>query len=169
MRRHASVHDPAWIPAVASPRRRRGVLADCSTTRPPRPSGRRAPSSGERAAGRAGTRARIQQVALELFTDDGYEATSLREIAEQLGVTKAALYYHFKTKDEIIESLVDDRVALIGELIDVGRTSSRARYETRREFLRRYSDAAARAGPPRADALLRAQPVVDAPSTRPAS
>src|SRR5262245_31759345 len=48
------------------------------------------------------TRTRIQQVALELFTQHGYEATSLREIAEKLGVTKAALYYHFRTKDEII-------------------------------------------------------------------
>src|SRR5215470_13688163 len=37
------------------------------------------------------TRTRIQRVALELFTEHGYEATSLREIAERLGVTKAAL------------------------------------------------------------------------------
>ena len=53
---------------------------------------------------------RIQDVALELFTEQGYEATSLREIAERLGVTKAALYYHFKTKDDIVTSLVEDRV-----------------------------------------------------------
>jgi AcrR family transcriptional regulator len=43
------------------------------------------------------TRTRIQDVALDLFIEQGYEATSLREIAEKLGVTKAALYYHFKT------------------------------------------------------------------------
>ena len=92
---------------------------------------------GEPAA-RAGTRARIQQVALELFTERGYEATSLREIAEQLGVTKAALYYHFKTKDEILESIVDDRVAMIEELIAWARQPRTV--ETRREFLRRYSD-----------------------------
>ena len=36
-----------------------------------------------------GTRERIQAVALELFTEQGYEKTSLREIAERLGVTKA--------------------------------------------------------------------------------
>ena len=57
-----------------------------------------------------GTRQRIQAVALELFTEQGYEKTSLREIAERLGVTKAALYYHFKSKDEIVTSLVDDRL-----------------------------------------------------------
>ena len=48
-------------------------------------------------------------VALKLFTEQGYEATSLREIAEALGVTKAALYYHFRTKDDIVTSLIEDR------------------------------------------------------------
>src|SRR5262249_20860254 len=51
---------------------------------------------GHDARHRSDTRARIQQVALELFAEQGYEKTSLREIAERLDVTKAALYYHFK-------------------------------------------------------------------------
>ncbi|HLT11412.1 MAG TPA: helix-turn-helix domain-containing protein [Micromonosporaceae bacterium] len=86
-----------------------------------------------------GTRERIQRVALELFTENGYEATSLREIAERLGVTKAALYYHFKTKDEIIESLVNDRAAEISRLVDWAEAQPRST-ETRREFLRRYAE-----------------------------
>jgi AcrR family transcriptional regulator len=85
-----------------------------------------------------GTRARIQQVALELFTDNGYEATSLREIAEHLGVTKAALYYHFKSKDEIIQSLLDDQGAMVEQLIEWAQAQPRTP-GTRREFLRRYS------------------------------
>jgi AcrR family transcriptional regulator len=85
-----------------------------------------------------GTRTRIQLVAIELFTENGYEATSLREIAERLGVTKAALYYHFRTKDEIIQSLVDDQVDMIEELIEWGEQQPRT-LETRQEFLRRYS------------------------------
>jgi AcrR family transcriptional regulator len=85
-----------------------------------------------------GTRARIQQVALELFTDQGYEATSLREIAERLGVTKAALYYHFKTKDEIVQSLLHDQAAMLDALIEWGRQQPRT-IETRREFIRRYA------------------------------
>ena len=48
---------------------------------------------------RGDTRARIQQVALELFAERGYDKTSLREIAERLDVTKAALL-HFKSKEE---------------------------------------------------------------------
>jgi AcrR family transcriptional regulator len=90
------------------------------------------------ATGRSGTRARILQVALELFVAQGYEKTSLREIAERLGVTKAALYYHFKTKEDIARSIVDDYIADLAAIFDWGATQPRTR-ETRRELLRRYA------------------------------
>jgi len=48
------------------------------------------------------TRGRILEAARRRFADQGYEATSLREIAEDLGVTKAALYYHFPSKVDIL-------------------------------------------------------------------
>src|SRR5580693_7571129 len=51
------------------------------------------------------TRERILDVALDLFTELGFDGTSLRQIAEQLGVTKAALYYHFTSKDDILMAL----------------------------------------------------------------
>jgi AcrR family transcriptional regulator len=51
------------------------------------------------------TRERILDVALELFNEKGYDGTSLREIAERLGVTKAALYYHFERKEDILLEL----------------------------------------------------------------
>ena len=63
------------------------------------------------------TRSRLRQLALKLFAEQGYEKTSLREIAEQLGVTKAALYYYFKSKEDIVRSLVEDYVADLDELI----------------------------------------------------
>ncbi len=87
----------------------------------------------------ADTRTRIQRIGLQLFTEHGYEATSLREIAEHLGVTKAALYYHFKSKDEIIASLVDARLARVEALIAWGQSQPRG-VETRRELVRRYSE-----------------------------
>jgi AcrR family transcriptional regulator len=72
-------------------------------------------------AGRRGdTRARIQQVALELFSEQGYERTSLREIAERLGVTKAALYYHFKSKEDIVRSFTEDYFSRLDALIAWG-------------------------------------------------
>jgi AcrR family transcriptional regulator len=85
------------------------------------------------------TRSRIQEIALELFTEQGYEATSLREIAERLGVTKAALYYHFKTKDDIVTSFMQDRTIMLEELM--AWTASQPRtHETRRELVRRYGE-----------------------------
>ncbi|KUJ67573.1 TetR family transcriptional regulator [Streptomyces albus subsp. albus] len=95
---------------------------------------------------RGDTRQRIQDVALELFAERGYEKTSLREIAEHLQVTKAALYYHFKTKEDILISLVQDLSRPLDELIAWGREQPRT-LETRQELLRRYSDALSGAGP----------------------
>jgi AcrR family transcriptional regulator len=51
------------------------------------------------------TRERILDIALELFADQGYDKTSLRDIAERLGTTKAALYYHFERKQDILFEL----------------------------------------------------------------
>lgn len=85
------------------------------------------------------TRTRIQAVALELFTEQGYDATSLREIAERLGVTKAALYYHFKSKEEIVESLTGDQIQRVESMIEWAQGQP-ATAETRREFLRRYAE-----------------------------
>jgi AcrR family transcriptional regulator len=93
---------------------------------------------------RAGTREKIQSVALELFAEQGYEKTSLREIAERLGVTKAALYYHFRTKDDIVTSLFDDFFTEVDGIIDWA-TGQPACDETRVEIVRRY--AAVLAGP----------------------
>jgi AcrR family transcriptional regulator len=54
---------------------------------------------------RGSTRERILDVALELFSEQGYEQTSLREIADRLGLTKAALYFHFERKEDILLEL----------------------------------------------------------------
>jgi AcrR family transcriptional regulator len=88
---------------------------------------------------RHGTRGRIQAVALDLFAEQGYEKTSLREIAERLGVTKAALYYHFKSKEDIVRSLFDDYAREVDELIAWGRQQPRTA-ATRRGLLDRYLD-----------------------------
>src|SRR6202042_1820753 len=86
---------------------------------------------------RTDTRSRVQKVALELFAEQGYEKTSLREIAERLGVTKAALYYHFKSKEDIVHSFTDDYFAAIDALVDWGKQQPQTE-ETRREILDRY-------------------------------
>ena len=67
--------------------------------------------TGTRAVRRNGveTRRQAQQVALELFTAHGYENTTLRQIADQLGLNKASLYYYFASKEAILHSLFDER------------------------------------------------------------
>jgi AcrR family transcriptional regulator len=67
---------------------------------------------------RGDTRGDILAVAQELFADQGYDATSLREIAERLGITKAALYYHFKSKDDILRALIEPMGDVLAELVD---------------------------------------------------
>ncbi|GAA3483805.1 TetR/AcrR family transcriptional regulator [Streptomyces yanii] len=95
---------------------------------------------------RGNTRQRIQDVALELFAEQGYEKTSLREISEKLDVTKAALYYHFKTKEDILISIFEDLNRPVEELIAWGKEQPRT-LETKKELLIRYSDALAAAAP----------------------
>jgi len=93
----------------------------------------------DRDASGPGTRDRIQQVALELFAEHGYDGTSLRQIAERLGITKAALYYHFQSKDDIVTSLMTDMFAKVDALTAWARGEPPTA-ETRHEVLRRYAD-----------------------------
>jgi AcrR family transcriptional regulator len=76
-------------------------------------------------ATRGDTRARLLETALGLFTVHGVEGTSLQMIADALGVTKAAVYYHFKTKDEITEAVADPAIREFLVLLDHGATISR--------------------------------------------
>ena len=53
------------------------------------------------------TKERILRTALELFAQNGYLGTSMNDIAGQLGFTKAALYKHYASKQEILEKIVE--------------------------------------------------------------
>lgn len=64
-----------------------------------------AAGNGEGGGGES-TQRRILGAALDLFVEKGYGETSLREIAERLGFTKAALYYHYQAKEDILLELV---------------------------------------------------------------
>lgn len=88
---------------------------------------------------RTDTREQIQTIALELFAEQGYDGTSLREIAERLGMTKAAVYYHFKTKEEILTSLIEDFLDQLDELVSWGSEQPPSRQRCR-AVLRRYSE-----------------------------
>lgn len=53
------------------------------------------------------TKERIMETALELFAQGGYQGTSMNDIAKQLGITKAALYKHYTSKQQILDRIVE--------------------------------------------------------------
>jgi AcrR family transcriptional regulator len=59
-------------------------------------------------AARGEARQRVLDAALELFAQHGISGTSLQMIADHIGVTKAAIYYQFHTKDEIVLALIEE-------------------------------------------------------------
>ena len=52
------------------------------------------------------TKERIEEKAVALFSDRGYDATSMREIAEAAGVTKPVIYYYFKNKEQLCHHVI---------------------------------------------------------------
>nr|WP_235948192.1 TetR/AcrR family transcriptional regulator [Candidatus Frankia alpina] len=69
------------------------------------------------------TRSRILAAAISLFAEQGYAGTSVRDISERLGVTKAALYYHFPSKETILDALLEPFVSELGRLVELVRQS----------------------------------------------
>jgi AcrR family transcriptional regulator len=65
-----------------------------------------------------GSRAAILGAAKHLFMQEGFRGISMRQIAEAVGVTKAALYYHFRDKEELFVAIVEQYLVAMSELID---------------------------------------------------
>jgi AcrR family transcriptional regulator len=63
-----------------------------------------------RAAQASQTRELLIRTAEQLFAVRGYDATSLQAIADEVGLTKAAIYYYYKTKAELLEAINRDRL-----------------------------------------------------------
>ena len=65
------------------------------------------------------TKRKIFETSMRLFSEKGYEATSIEEITATVGVAKGTLYYHFTSKEEIFNFLVEEG--------KIGRASCRER------------------------------------------
>jgi AcrR family transcriptional regulator len=86
------------------------------------------------------TRLRIQNAARELFTQKGVQRTSLQDIADRLGITKPALYYHFTSREDLVRSILQPLIDEGEEFVAAQeglRGSARA---TPRELLQGYFD-----------------------------
>src|SRR3990170_3554703 len=60
------------------------------------------------------TRKQILDVSLRLISERGFARTTVRDIARKAGITDAAIYYHFQSKREILEALVEERGFVAG-------------------------------------------------------
>ncbi len=74
----------------------------------------------------------ILAAALNLFITHGYHGLSMRQIAEAVGVSKAALYYHFRDKEQLFLAVLDIQLKHLETLIDLAAEKPTARQRIRR-------------------------------------
>lgn len=91
------------------------------------------------------TRDRILDVALELFSARGYEGTSIRDIAEQMEMTKAAVFYHFPAKEDLLAAILGPAMARVGHVLEQHGPVNDV--QERREFVTALVDVVAEVGP----------------------
>ena len=72
---------------------------------------------------RTAAQVRVVTAALDLFAEHGVNGTSLQMIADAVGVTKAAIYHQFKTKDEIVVAAIDVDLAKLETALDIADAS----------------------------------------------
>ena len=90
---------------------------------------------------RASRREELLDAALSLFVERGYDGTSVAEIAGAVGVSKAAVSYHFPAKDDLLVALADPVLSTLEGLVtEVDATGARLVGEDRRRFLASYVD-----------------------------
>ena len=92
-------------------------------------------------ASAADTRRRLIDVAVDLFTRHSFAGTSLQMIADEMGFTKAAIYYHFRTREELLAAVVEPIFEQLSGIITAAEAqrSAGARAD---DMLRGYADLA---------------------------
>jgi AcrR family transcriptional regulator len=117
------------------------------------------------ASGAADTRQRLIDVAVDLFTRHSFAGTSLQMIADEMGFTKAAIYYHFRTREELLDAVVEPIFDRLSEVI-AGAETQRGANARGDYMLRGYAELAVAnralvsvlACDPSVTSLLRGQP-----------
>ena len=61
------------------------------------------------------TKERILEAALEVFSQNGYAGTNIRELSASLGLVKSGVYKHYESKEAIWNALLDEMIAYYGE------------------------------------------------------
>lgn len=82
------------------------------------------------------TRKKILDISFRLFSEKGYDHTTIQDIVDRLGMSKGAVYHHFKSKEDILDHLYD-RCYVDSKMFDMLEDPSRSGLERLRELLRR--------------------------------
>lgn len=81
------------------------------------------------------TRRKIVEAADQLFYEQGFEATSFADIAQAVGLSRGNFYYHFKTKDEILDAVIAARIDKTRSMLDAWETAMASPDERIRSFI----------------------------------
>jgi AcrR family transcriptional regulator len=73
------------------------------------------------------TRQRLIDAAIELFKQHSVAGTSLQMISEELGLTKSAIYHHFRTRDELLTAVMEPLILVVAALVDTAESRRGAR------------------------------------------
>ena len=60
----------------------------------------------------------ILSVSAKLFLEKGFDKTSMQDIATTAGISKGAIYHHFKSKDEIIKSVMEKQTKTVKDAME---------------------------------------------------
>jgi TetR/AcrR family transcriptional repressor of nem operon len=81
------------------------------------------------------TRDQIVEAADQLFYHQGYENTSFAHIADAVKISRGNFYYHFKSKDEILDAVIDARIANTQRMLDQWESEGRGPVDRIRKFI----------------------------------
>ena len=73
------------------------------------------------------TKRKIFETSMKLFAEKGYDGTSIEDITSAVGVAKGTLYYHFSSKEEIFNFLIDEGMNLLEKSINI-KTEAQEKY-----------------------------------------
>lgn len=81
--------------------------------------------------------AAVLRAAIDLFNRKGYDATSIGDVAEELGVTKSAVYHHVPSKEHLLSEALDEALAGLEATVDAAAAAEGSAYERLRGVVRR--------------------------------
>lgn len=85
-------------------------------------------------------RAGVLSVAVQLFNEQGYDATSVSDLAQRLGLTKSALYHHFSSKEELLAIALDQALGGLEAVLDEPAATQGRAYDRLRHVIRGAAD-----------------------------